>query len=155
MISKACKYGIRAAAFVASKAEAGIKLTVKDIAKEVDAPEAFTAKILQELNKKRIVNSLKGPYGGFYIEQFQLEQPVINIVNAIDGMSVFRECGLGLKQCSEIHPCPMHNQYAEIRKALLDSFQQTTIGQLAYEVNEGAAFISNIKMDEQFIPEVV
>ena len=155
MISKACKYGIRAAAFVASKAEAGIKLTVKDIAKEVDAPEAFTAKILQKLNKKRVLNSLKGPYGGFYIEQFQLEQPVINIVNAIDGMSVFRECGLGLKQCSEKHPCPMHNQYAEIRKALLDSFQQTTIGQLAYEVNEGAAFISNIKMDERFIPAVV
>jgi len=145
MISKACKYGIRAAVFVASKAEEGIKLNVKEIAKEVDAPEAFTAKILQVLNKNRIITSLKGPYGGFYIEQFQLEQPIINIINAIDGMSIFRECGLGLKQCSEIHPCPMHHQYKIAREALLDAFQKTTVGHLAQEINGGTSFINNLK----------
>jgi Rrf2 family transcriptional regulator, iron-sulfur cluster assembly transcription factor len=147
MISKTCKYGIRAAAFVASKAKLGVKLNVKEIAKEIEAPEAFTAKILQILNKHRIITSLKGPYGGFYIEDFQMEQPVINIVNAIDGMAVFRECGLGLKQCSEKHPCPMHEQYAVIRKALLDSFQSTTVGHLAAKVNGGSSFISNLKIE--------
>ena len=145
MISKACKYGIRAAIFVASKQGEGIKLNIKQIASEVDAPEAFTAKILQVLNKHRIITSLKGPYGGFFIEEFQLEQPVINIVNAIDGMSVFRECGLGLKKCSETHPCPMHDQYKIARDALLDAFQGTTIRQLALTVNNGGSFINNLK----------
>ena len=154
MISKACKYGIRAAIFVASKAENGIKLNVKQIAKEVDAPEAFTAKILQVLNKHRIITSLKGPYGGFYIERFQLEQPVINIVNAIDGMSVFRECGLGLMKCSETHPCPMHDQYKIAREALLNAFQKTTIGQLARDVNAGGAFINNLQQTPEEIPEL-
>lgn len=144
MISKACKYGIRAAVFVASKAETGVKLNVKEIAKEVEAPEAFTAKILQILNKHRIITSLKGPYGGFFIEQFQLEQPVLNIVNAIDGMSIFRECGLGLKKCSEVHPCPMHFQYKIAREALLDAFQKTTVGHLAQEINGGTSFINNL-----------
>lgn len=144
MISKACKYGIRAAIFVASKREEGINLNIKQIAKEVDAPEAFTGKILQILNKHRIITSLKGPYGGFFIEEYQLEQPVINIVNAIDGMSVFRECGLGLKQCSEIHPCPMHDQYKIARDALLNAFQETTIRQLANGVNTGKSFINNL-----------
>ena len=146
MISKACKYGIRAAVFVASKAESGVKLNVKDIAKEVDAPEAFTAKILQILNKHRIITSLKGPYGGFYIERFQMEQPIINIVNAIDGMSIFKECGLGLKQCSETHPCPLHFQYKIAREALLNAFQQTTVGHLAREINGGTSFINNLKV---------
>ncbi len=145
MISKACKYGIRAAIFVASKQGEGIKLNIKQIASEVDAPEAFTAKILQVLNKHRIITSLKGPYGGFFIEEFQLEQPVINIVNAIDGMSVFRECGLGLKKCSETHPCPMHDQYKIARDALLDAFQNTTIRQLALTVNNGGSFINNLQ----------
>ncbi|MHC2993533.1 Rrf2 family transcriptional regulator, partial [Pontibacter sp. HJ8] len=80
MISKSCKYGIRAAVYIASKAGEGVKLNVKAIAKEIDAPEAFTAKILQILNKHRIITSLKGPYGGFFIDEYQLEQPVINIV---------------------------------------------------------------------------
>lgn len=144
MISKACKYGIRAAVYVASKADKGVKLNVKDIAREVDAPEAFTAKILQVLNKHRIITSLKGPYGGFYIEDYQLEQPVINIVNAIDGMSVFWECGLGLKNCSETHPCPMHDQYKIARDALLNAFQNTTIRKLAKELKEGTSFINNL-----------
>lgn len=143
MISKACKYAIRATVFVASKADQGVKLNVKDIAREIDAPEAFTAKIMQVLNKHRIITSLKGPYGGFYIEEFQLEQPAIDIVNAIDGMSIFRECGLGLKRCSEVHPCPMHDKFKVARESLRDVFEQTTIGQLAQELKEGTSFIKN------------
>jgi len=144
MISKACQYGIRAAIFIASRHNDGIKLNIKQIACEVDAPEAFTAKILQVLNKHQIITSLKGPYGGFFIEEFQLEQPVINIVNAIDGMSVFKECGLGLKQCSASHPCPMHDQYKIARDALQNAFQQTSIHHLALQVNEGSSFINNL-----------
>lgn len=146
MISKACKYGIRAVIFVASKQGEGIKLNIKQIAREVDAPEAYTAKILQVLSKHRIITSLKGPYGGFFIEEFQLEQPVINIVNAVHGMSIFRECSLGLLKCSETHPCPMHDQYKIARDALLDAFQGTTIRQLALTVNNGGSFINNQKV---------
>ena len=145
MISKACKYAIRAAVFVASKEGSNIKLSIKEIAKEIETPEAFTAKILQILNKHRIITSLKGPYGGFYIEPDQLEQPIINIVNAIDGLAIFRECGLGLKKCSETRPCPMHHRYAAVRNTLLNAFEQTTIQQLAKEFNEGSSFINNLE----------
>lgn len=146
MISNACKYGIRATVFIASKHDQGIKLSIKEIAKEVDAPEAFTGKILQQLNKSKIITSLKGPYGGFYINEKQLEQSVINIVDAIDGMSIFQECGLGLKQCSSQHPCPMHNEYKIARDALLNAFQNTTILQLANQVNGGNFYINNLKV---------
>lgn len=147
MISKACKYGIRAAVFVASQAGNSKKYNVKEIAREVDAPEAFMAKILQVLNKHRIITSLKGPYGGFYIEAYQLEQPVINIVHAIDGTSVFWECGLGLKKCSEIHPCPMHDKFKVARESLRHVFQDTTIGQLATQLKGGTSFINNLQED--------
>ena len=144
MISKSCKYGLRAAVFVASKANDGIKLGVKEIAREIEAPEAFTAKILQILNKHHIITSLKGPYGGFYIEQYQLEQPVINVVEAIDGMSVFRECGFGLKNCSEKHPCPMHFKYKAVRETLLRAFEEATIGSLALDLNAGSSFLNSL-----------
>lgn len=144
MISKTCKYAIRAAVFVASQAESSKKLSVKDIAREVDAPEAFTAKILQVLNKHRILTSLKGPYGGFYIEAYQLEQPIIHIVHAIDGTSVFWECGLGLKKCSGLHPCPMHDKFEAAREMLRNVFAQTTLGQLAAQLQQGTSFINNL-----------
>ena len=144
MISKACKYGIRATVFVAFKAGNGTKLGVKEIAREIDAPEAFTGKILQALNKHQILTSLKGPYGGFFIEDYQLDQPVLKIVAAIDGMAVFRECGLGLKQCSAAHPCPMHDRFKAARDSLLQVFQETTIRQLAGEFISGKSFLNNL-----------
>ena len=70
MLSKSCKYAIRAVVYVASKAGNNLKMGIKEIAKEIDAPEAFTGKILQILTKHQVISSLKGPYGGFFIEEF-------------------------------------------------------------------------------------
>lgn len=144
MISKSCKYAIRAVIFVASKMEDDVKLSVKEISKGIDAPEPFTAKILQLLTKHKIIASLKGPYGGFFIEPFQFDQPIIDIVNAVDGLSVFKECGLGLKQCSERHPCPMHNEYKAIRNKLLKTFETVTVRKLVNTLNEGNSYIHNV-----------
>ena len=143
MISKSCKYAIRATVFIASKAKENVKVGVKEIAKEIEAPVAFTGKILQILNKYKIVTSLKGPYGGFYSEKHQLELPVIEIVNAIDGISVFRECVMGLHQCSDDHPCPMHFKYAKSRDAMFHTFQNISIGKLAEDFSNGYAFLKN------------
>lgn len=143
MISKSCKYAIRATIYVASRFNDETKLSVKEIAKEINAPEAFTAKILQSLTRHKIVTSLKGPYGGFYSEEQHLKIPLINIVHAIDGLSVFTECGLGLKQCSDKHPCPLHNEYKGARDRMLKVFNETSIGQLSKSLKKGNAFINN------------
>ncbi len=144
MISKSCKYAIRSAIYIASKADENVKLSVKEIAKEIDAPPAFTGKVLQILNKHRIVSSLKGPYGGFFCEKNQLKLPIINIVNAIDGLSVFTECVLGLHECTDAHPCPMHYQHAEMRDKMRKSFEETTIVSLAESLKTGSAYLTNL-----------
>lgn len=143
MISKSCKYAIRASVFIASRANEGIKLGVKEIAAEIEAPAAFTGKILQTLNKYKIVTSLKGPYGGFFCEHYQLDTPVLEIVNAVDGLSVFRECVMGLHDCTDEHPCPMHHKYAQTRDQLLKTFQETTLGSLAEDLSKGNVHVKN------------
>jgi|SRR5690554_318066 len=144
MLSKSCKYGFRATILLASKMEEGVKLSVKEIADEIDAPQAFTGKVLQILKKHNIINSLKGPYGGFYCDKRHLKIPIIEIVNAIDGLSIFKECILGLHNCSDEHPCPMHNQHMHTKERLINSFERTTIAQLAQGLNEGNSFITSI-----------
>lgn len=148
MISKACQYALRAAVFLASKAGENTKLNVKQIAKQIDAPEAFTAKTMQMLNKHNIITSLKGPYGGFFIEDYQLDASIINIVNAIDGLQVFVACGLGMKQCNANRPCPFHNEYASLREKMKQTFESTTIRQLALKLEDGTHFLSSIKQEK-------
>ncbi|MGO3183215.1 MAG: RrF2 family transcriptional regulator [Aequorivita sp.] len=143
MISKSCKYAIRATVFIASKAREKIKVSVKEIAEEIEAPEAFTGKILQILNKNKIVTSLKGPYGGFYSNEDQLDLPILDVVKAIDGLGVFTNCVFGLHKCSDDHPCPMHFEYSKTRDQMHASFKNTTIRSLADNLSKGIAFLKN------------
>jgi DNA-binding IscR family transcriptional regulator len=50
--------------------------------------------MLQNLVKQGVINSLKGPTGGFFMSEEQLGQPIIKIVQAIDGNQIFKDCGL-------------------------------------------------------------
>jgi Rrf2 family iron-sulfur cluster assembly transcriptional regulator len=144
MLSKSCQYALRAALYLALRMRDGQKLGVRDIAAQIDAPEAFAAKILQSLVRHRVISSLKGPYGGFFLEPYQFDLPLLNVVHAIDGLSIFRECGLGLQQCSETRPCPLHYHYKAVRESLQKMFEETTIGQLALDLRAGTAFINNL-----------
>jgi len=67
MFSKTCKYALRATLFIGQKSKNGERAGIKEIAAGIDSPEHFTAKILQELGKKNLVQSAKGPNGGFYL----------------------------------------------------------------------------------------
>ncbi|MBK6264281.1 Rrf2 family transcriptional regulator [Marivirga sp. S37H4] len=142
MFSKACEYGIRATLYIALKSLDNERVSLKDIAKEIDSPEAFTAKILQQLARNKIVDSVKGPSGGFKIEKSKIDSiKLIQIVSTIDGDAIFRGCGLGLKQCDEEFPCPVHNKFKVIRDGLKDMLETTSVYELATGINVGLTFL--------------
>ena len=116
MLSLSCKAGIKAVIFLGSRFESGDKSGIKEISKHINENEHTVGKILQKLVKNNIIKSVKGPNGGFYITQKQKSQPIINIVEAIDGKDVFKQCGLGLTKCSESRPCPFHNDFKPVRE---------------------------------------
>ncbi|MDY0077871.1 MAG: Rrf2 family transcriptional regulator [Bacteroidales bacterium] len=143
MFSKACKYAIRSLIYLASKAEAPEKIGLKEIAAEIDSPVAFTAKIMQILSKQNLVNSTKGPHGGFYLNATAAEIKLIQVVKAIDGTQSISDCGLGLSSCSDEHPCPIHHEFASIRNALTTLLEEQTIQQLAQEMLAGKSVLKH------------
>lgn len=138
MFSKACQYAIRATLFIAQQSLDGERVRLKSIAKAIDSPEAFTAKILQQLARNNIIHSVKGPTGGFEIADADLDKiRLIKIVEAIDGDQVFDGCGLGLKQCNAAKPCPVHDQFKSVRENLKKMLQTTNIRELATNLSVG------------------
>ena len=73
------------------------------------------------------MQSAKGPNGGFYMDDANLEQSVADIVREIDGDKLFSGCGLGLKECSEDHPCPIHNDFKHIRQEIKTMLEESRI----------------------------
>ncbi|MEC5164657.1 Rrf2 family iron-sulfur cluster assembly transcriptional regulator [Flavobacterium sp. PL11] len=142
MFSKTCEYGIRATIFIASQSYQNTRVGLKDIAKKIDSPEAFTAKILQILSKSSIINSIKGVGGGFEISKLAMKQITLaQIVTALDGDRVFTGCGLGLNSCSEDHPCPVHDKFKLIRNELVHMLENTNLEELALGIKSGDTFL--------------
>ncbi len=142
MFSKACEYGIRATIHISDRSQQGERVSLKAVAKAIDSPVAFTAKILQSLAKHNLVISTKGASGGYEIpEKRRSEITLFHIVEAIDGDNIYNGCGLGLKNCNERKPCPMHHQFKSIRDDLKHMLQSTTVQQLANELHDGLAFL--------------
>lgn len=144
MFSKACEYGIRAILYLANESQQGRRAGLKSIAKAIDSPEAFTAKILQQLAKIGLVNSVKGPNGGFEMNQKDLDTIYLaQIVKAIDGEAIYRACGLGLNECNADKPCPVHHKFAAIRDQLQLMLESTTVLELSQGLNSGETTIKN------------
>lgn len=142
MFSKACEYGIKAAIFIAAKSYEGIRVSPKEIAIEINSPQAFTAKILQALVRHNVINSVKGAYGGFEIDKNDIKTIKLSqIVNAIDGDSIYNGCGLGLETCDENHPCPVHDKFKSVREELKFMLENTNLETLALDIKSGVSFL--------------
>jgi Rrf2 family protein len=141
MLSISCKYAIRATVYLMSESKDARRFSIKDVAEAIDANEHTTAKILQLLVKSGLINSAKGPTGGFYIEPQGAIIYLIDVVRVIDGDQFFYECGLGLKECSEAKPCPIHHNYKAAREKLFNEFSTVSIQQLSKNLSLGKAFL--------------
>jgi Rrf2 family protein len=142
MFSKTCEYALRSILFVAQKSEDGNKVGIKEISKGIGAPVHFMAKILQDLSRKGLVQSIKGPNGGFFLDESDRNVTLADVVNAIDGDKLFTGCGLGLKNCSEKNPCPLHDEFKVIRRQMHHMLQTSKVSEFNKELIRG---ISHLK----------
>ena len=139
--SKSCEYALRATLYLA-KNQGGQKVGIQTIADELDAPMHYLNKVMQTLVKQGIVSSSKGRNGGFYLTDHEVNQPLINVVHTLDGVDVFNRCGLGLKECSNEHPCPLHDDIKAYRENLKLALTENSIVSLSEGILAGDTFLS-------------
>ncbi len=147
MFSKTCEYGLRACVFIAIRSNEGRRLGIKEISREIESPMYFTGKILQSLVKSKIIGSAKGPNGGFFLNSDHDPVSILQILNALDCGEFFENCALGLKECSDNYPCPIHDKFKPYREGLKELFEQTTIQDLATDIRQGRGHITNMKLE--------
>ena len=120
MLSLTCKTAIKAVIYLASKFESGEKAGIKEIAEFIGASEHTVGKMLQSLVKEEVIN---------------------NVVEAIDGKDVFKQCGLGLSKCSSSHPCPIHDDYKVVRDLFEKMCRDKKLNDLCEPVNSGLTYL--------------
>lgn len=120
--STATKYAIRAVCHLAHL-EPGSRAQAREISEALSIPQAFLSKILQDLTKKGVLSSTKGPTGGFELNCSPTETTLFTLVQAVEGPRPEGECLLGLSPCADETKCPIHDTWKEICNSFRESMR--------------------------------
>jgi Rrf2 family protein len=142
MFSKSCQYALQAVLYIALHGQEGLAVKIKEISKTQNIPIHFLGKVLQVLVKHKILESLKGPTGGFVLSNENRKLTLLEIVKVIDGLDIFNQCGIGLKTCSDSQPCPIHSDYKIVKEKIKSLLDTKTIDELCHDVKEGKSIVS-------------
>jgi Rrf2 family transcriptional regulator, iron-sulfur cluster assembly transcription factor len=145
MFAKSTEYALRAIIYLAQKSSADHKISIAELSEATGSPKSFTAKILQKLTKgNNLVSSVTGPTGGFYLKEASKGKSIYHVLTLLGEDFTITGCILGLKECSEVNPCPMHTQYRKIRLQLLEMLDHKTIQEVANEMKDPKVVIQNM-----------
>ncbi len=137
MFNKETEYAIRGLVYIQLQNSEGKRPGIVEIAEQIDAPHFYTAKILQRMVRQGFIESQKGKGGGFYFDSSKPDLSLKELIIAIEGDTIFKGCGFGLKQCDENNPCPLHEKYAGIRDALTKLVTEENVQSLAQKTMRG------------------
>lgn len=144
MLTKASKYAISAVLYLTNNSSAEYKLSSKEIADSIEIPAPFLAKTMQQLTKKGIISSIKGPHGGFYLSEKNHKKTLFDIIECVDDIEKFNNCYLGQNNCNENNPCVAHFIYAPFKDKLIRKLKTKTILEMAKEYEQNIDFKNKI-----------
>jgi Rrf2 family protein len=126
MLSQTAEYALRAVAHLAEQ-EADTLTPVGDIAAALDVPANYLSKILHQLARAGLVESTRGPRGGFRLGSTPDTITLADVVGAFDSLKDQRRCLLGRPRCSDANPCGAHERWKAVKEPMTSFFEQTTI----------------------------
>jgi len=141
MLNNQSKYAIRGVIYLAIHASKDKKLGSKDVGTKINVPVPFLAKIFQQLGKEKIITSAKGPKGGFFLTQKQLNGNLMSVILCLDGEDNFNSCYLGLTECSDLNPCAVHHLASPFNQKVKSELIKKSIADFASEAKKGKSHI--------------
>ncbi len=124
-------YAIRSVLFLVE--HRGQLATKSEIAKAVDAPELFVAKILQRLVKASVLVSVRGIHGGFSLAREPSAISLLDVLGASQASLAFRPCVLNPRACSFQPSCPARPVWVKIYETTVGELRQATFDKLSRE----------------------
>lgn len=130
MFSRGCQYAIRALVYLAEQ-NGSQCCQIREIADRLDVPYPFLAKVTQSLVSRGLVTSQKGPGGGIRLAREPGSIRLAAVIEAVDGPNSVKGCVLGLPECGDDDPCPLHEAWADMRDRLVGILEAESLLKLA------------------------
>ncbi|MBN2169699.1 MAG: Rrf2 family transcriptional regulator [Candidatus Krumholzibacteriota bacterium] len=128
-ISDAVNLGFHAMAILGADRN-GRRYSVIELANHLAASENHLAKIMQRLSRQGLVQSKRGPSGGFVLARPAVEITLLEIYEAIDGPLPDRRCLMDHPILGE-HRCLYGDLLGSIQDQVSRHLQNTTLESIA------------------------
>lgn len=129
MLSLTAEYALRAVLYIAHQ-NGGSRVRVDVLADALDLPRNYLSKTLNQLSKEGVLESHRGPSGGFRLARPAEELTLAKVVHPFDPDTGRLTCLLGRSHCDDAHPCPAHARWVPLGERLARFFRETTVAQL-------------------------
>ncbi|MBT3340213.1 MAG: Rrf2 family transcriptional regulator [Planctomycetes bacterium] len=121
-LTKRSEYGLMALAYLGSRAAEFC--SVREMAEDMAVPARLLAEVLKDLARAELINSQRGPNGGYQFAKDPTHFTIFDIVEILEGEVQFTNCAPGLT-CTRESSCTIHgaiSKVAEQVKGVLDGF---------------------------------
>ena len=129
-ISTKLRYGSRALAELA-RAHPDTTLSVRELAERQNISEKYLEHIMSALKSARVVRSVRGKYGGYELERDPESITLTEVFRVLEGSPAPVDCVESPDSCELSPTCPTRQTWLEMRNAVRDVLEKTTIQDLA------------------------
>ena len=134
MISKTNQYALRAVLCLAQEA-GGQPVRAGQIAAGLGLPANYLSKILHALTRAGVLESERGPNGGFRLARSPEELSLAEVMAPFEAIVEQRSCLLGREQCSDETHCRLHDRWKHASDPMIEFFNNTKIADLIGQVD--------------------
>jgi Rrf2 family transcriptional regulator, nitric oxide-sensitive transcriptional repressor len=135
MISSTAEYALRAMVYLATHREKAE--TAQVIAENTKVPAGYMSKVLQDLARAEIVNSQRGPHGGFTLARSADDITILDVMNAVDPIKRIRTCPLALPEHGT-RLCSLHQRLDDAIAHIEDVFAHSRISDMLKPSRSGS-----------------
>ncbi|MBI5200990.1 MAG: Rrf2 family transcriptional regulator [Elusimicrobia bacterium] len=125
------RYSLAAAAHLATQPH-GAYCLVGRVAASTGMPRSFLATILQRMARKGLLDSCRGPLGGYRLRTQPTRITLADVVEAGgDGSHDRGQCLAAARKCDPDRPCVLHPVVRACQDDLWDMLNRTKLSELA------------------------
>ncbi len=133
--SRSAEYAIRAFVRLAL-AQEGRYVMAKNIAESESIPYHFLSKILQDLARRGLLRSNKGPTGGFALLRPPGRISLWDVAVAVDGPGAYQRCLCGSSACAEDSACGLRDGWTRLRSSIIRYLEGTSIADVSRSLEQ-------------------
>jgi Rrf2 family protein len=123
-ITRQADYAIRAVRYLAKQGP-GQRVATSVVAREMQIPPSFLAKIISQLSIAGLVHTSRGARGGVSLARAPKDISLLDVVEAIDGPILLNECVGDTKACVFEDDCLVHPIWVEVQESLVKRLRET------------------------------